>query len=276
MTEPEVRKTYKIYVNGAFARSESGRSYEVVDAGGEFLANAVRSSRKDVRDAVKAARSACGKWASITEYNRGQILYRVAEMLDERRDQFVELIERSGANEAGAEVDESVAECVWYAGLCDKLAQIAGNLNPVAGPYFNITVPEPTGVVGVVVPNEPSLLGFVRRVVPVLCGGNAVVTLASEPKPLPALVLSEVFATSDVPPGVVNILSGQRDELVPVIAAHGDVDALDVSGVERDLEEVERAAAVNVKTVVRNGETRSPYAVTAFMEYKTVWHPKGT
>lgn len=278
MSRLGVRKTYKLYVGGAFPRSESGRTYEVHDVDGAFLANAVRASRKDVRDAVVAARKAWGKWAGATAYNRGQVLYRIAEMMETRRGELgAEVARAEGAGSADAQVSEAIDTWVWYAGLCDKLAQIAGGLNPVAGPYFNLTAPEPTGVVAIVAPASPSLLGLCERVAAAACGGNVVVVLASEPHPLPAIALSECLATADVPGGVVNVLTGRRDELVPVLASHLDVDALDVTGVgAADAAGVEAAASANVKRIVRAGAPRSPYEATAFMEMKTVWHPKGT
>jgi acyl-CoA reductase-like NAD-dependent aldehyde dehydrogenase len=271
-----VRKTYKLFLGGAFPRSESGRSYEVVDRDGAFLANAVRASRKDVRDAVVAARKAWPKWSAIAAYNRGQILYRIAEVMETRRPELIEEVSAAGSDDAGDEVDRAIDRWVWYAGLSDKLTQIAGGLNPVAGPYFNITAPEPTGIVGIVPPEHPSLLGMVSRLAPALCGGNVVIALASESKPLPAIGLAECLATSDVPAGVVNVLTGLRRELVPVLAGHLDVDALDVTGVDREqLPDVERLAAENVKRIVRAEAPQSPYEVTALMEMKTVWHPKG-
>jgi acyl-CoA reductase-like NAD-dependent aldehyde dehydrogenase len=271
----DVRKTYKLYIGGAFPRSESGRSYEVRSADGKSVTNAVRASRKDVRDAVAAARKASGLWAGLTAYNRGQILYRIAEMMDSRRSDLIDEVGRAeGKRGAAAQVDAAIDLWVWYAGWTDKIAQVLGGLNPVAGPYFNLTVPEPTGVVGIVAP-EPSLLGLVSRTAPALCGGNALVVLASEAHPLPAIELAECLATSDVPGGVANFLTGLSRELVPVLASHGDVDALDVTGVGEELrEDTETAAAGNVKRIIRAGSP-SPYEVTAFMEMKTVWHPKG-
>ena len=291
----DVRKTYKLFIGGARPRSESGRSYEVMSADGKFIANAARASRKDLRDAVAAARKAWPKWAGLTAYNRGQILYRVAEVMESRRAELIHEVERAEQDQgrhrpdpAGSQVDEAIDTWVWYAGLTDKLAYMAGGLNPVAGPYFNISVPEPTGVAGIVCPERPSLGGSCARLAAALCGGNAVVAVASEKHPLPAITMSECFATSDLPPGVANILTGHKEELVPVLAAHGDVDAIDVTGVaSKDLETVEAAAAGNVKRIVRAGAAgqtrpdrrtqpaRSPYEATAFMEIKTVWHPKG-
>src|ERR1700737_73208 len=269
----EVRKTYKLFIGGEFVRSESGRAYRF-----DGSVNVPRGSRKDLRDAVRSARGAVSGWAARTAMNRGEILYRAAEMLDGRRAQFVELLQRGAAGRgAHKEVDDAVEALVWYAGWTDKLAQIIGGTNPVAGPYFNFTIPEPTGVVGVVAPEEPALLGLVRRLAPALCGGNTVVSLASESRPLAALTLAEVIATGDTPAGVVNILSGQRGELLPWLAAHMDVNAIDAGGCDdQELATVEEAAAGNVKRVVRslNGDL-SPQAVTALMEFKTVWHPIG-
>lgn len=273
-----MRKTYKLFIGGGFPRSESGRSYEVLDPGGGFVANAVRGSRKDVRDAVVAARKASEEWATITGYNRGQILYRVAEIMESRRSDLInEVVAAEGKRGAAAQVDRAIDTWVWYAGWTDKVAQVMGGINPVAGPYFNITSPEPIGVVGVVAPHAPALLGVVERLAPALCAGNTVVTIASEQKPLASIALAECLATSDVPPGVVNVITGFASELVVPLASHLDVDAIDVTGVAPDaLADVESAAAENVKRIIRAGERRSPYEVTAFQEMKTVWHPKGT
>ena len=266
----EVRKTYKLFINGEFVRSESGRAYRF-----DGNVNIPRGSRKDLRDAVRAARGAVSGWAARTAMNRGQILYRAAEMLDGRRAQFVELL--GSARAAHKEVDDAVEALVWYAGWTDKLAQVIGATNPVSGPYFNFTIPEPTGVVGIVAQEEPALLGLVRRMAPALCGGNALVVLAPEETPLPALTLAEVLATSDLPAGVVNVLSGFRKELLPWLASHMDVNAIDVAGCTSDeVTEIETAAADNVKRVVKHApEEMSPYLITAFMEMKTVWHPVG-
>jgi acyl-CoA reductase-like NAD-dependent aldehyde dehydrogenase len=258
-----VKKTYKLYVGGAFPRSESGRSYEAEGA------NVARSSRKDVRDAVRAAREALPKWAGLTAYNRGQVLYRVAEIMEGRRAQFAELV---GGED---EVDSAIDAWVWYAGWADKLAQVLGSSNPVAGPYFNFTVPEPTGVVAVIAPEEPPLAGLVAHLAPAIVGGNAVVVVASERRPLAAVTLAEVLATSDVPGGAVNVLTGRKSELAPVLAAHMDVNAIDLSGAEGDRVELERLAADNVKRVVANGDGQSPWHVASFLELKTVWHPIG-
>jgi acyl-CoA reductase-like NAD-dependent aldehyde dehydrogenase len=278
MTERvDVRKTYKLFLGGDFPRSESGRSYEVMDSKGDWLANASRASRKDLRDAVKVARSAWSKWAGATAYNRGQVLYRIAEMMETRRAELVaEVAGAEGKRGASKQVDEAIDTWVWYAGLADKLTQIMGGLNPVTGPYFNLTAPEPTGVCGIVAPETPSLGGLVGSIAPALCGGNVVIALASKPHPLPAVALAECLATSDLPKGVVNILTGYTAELTPWLASHGDVDALDVTGVGAEqLAEAERAGADNVKRVIKGSGARSPYEATAFMEMKTVWHPKG-
>jgi acyl-CoA reductase-like NAD-dependent aldehyde dehydrogenase len=257
-----VAKTAKLFVGGAFVRSESGRTYEVEGA------NVALGSRKDLRDAVRVARGALPDWAGATAYNRGQVLYRVAEMLEGRRAEFAEL---SGEDDTAAAIDR----WVWYAGWADKLAQVLGSSNPVAGPYFNFTVPEPVGVVGVVAPEEPPLDGLVSRLAPVLAGGNTAVVIASESHPLAAATLAEVLATSDVPAGVVNILTGRKEELARELASHLDVNALDVAGVDGDTTELERLAADNVKRVVRDGQGQSPWHVAAFLEMKTVWHPIG-
>ena len=290
----EVRKTYKLYIGGAFPRSESGRSYLVSAADGTPIANAPRASRKDLRDAVRAARKAFPGWAAKTAMNRGQVLYRVAELMEGRRDQFVaEVGAAEGLREPRARevVDRAIDRWVWYAGWADKIAQILGSSNPVAAPYFNFTIPEPTGVVGVVAPETSSLLGLVSRLAPPLVSGNAVVLLTSETRPLPAVTLSEVLATSDVPGGVVNVLAGLRNELVPVLAGHVDVDALDTWGVPDAMRvEAEQLAADDVKRLSRRPTTVSetrfdwlddraaerPEWIAAFLEMKTVWHPIGT
>ncbi|HXF58065.1 MAG TPA: aldehyde dehydrogenase family protein [Actinomycetota bacterium] len=279
----EVRKTYKLYIGGAFPRSESGRSYPVLGRKGEVLARPARASRKDLRDAVRAARAAWLGWWEATPYQRGQVLYRVAELMEGRRDQFARELEALGSPDPEREVAASIDRWVWFAGWSDKVHHVLGTVNPVAAPYFNFTVPEPTGVVGVVAPEEPALLGLVSRLAPVIVSGNTAVVLASERKPLPAVTLAEVLATSDVPPGVVNVLTGYKRELVPWLASHMDVNALDLTGVPEHLvPEVEAAAATNVKRTVRDGTVdwfdeaaQSPYAITAFMEMKTVWHPMG-
>jgi acyl-CoA reductase-like NAD-dependent aldehyde dehydrogenase len=264
MSRLPVKKTYKLFVGGEFPRSESGRTYE---AEGQ---NVARGSRKDLRDAVRAARGAFPKWAGMTAYNRGQVLYRVAEMMEARRAEFADLC--SGPKE----VERSIDRFVWYAGFADKLAQVLGSSNPVAGPYFNFTVPEPQGVVAVLAPEEPALAGLVSRIAPALVGGNAVVAIASESHPLAAIELAEALATADVPGGVVNIVTGLRDELAPVVAAHMDVNALDVTGADGEVAELERLAADNVKRVVRGAaDGQSAWEISRFLELKTVWHPIG-
>lgn len=259
-----IRKTYKLYIGGAFPRSESGRTVEVDGQ------NVARASRKDVRDAVKAARGAFPRWAAATAYNRGQVLYRLAEMMEARAGDLAAVC--SGRDEVEAAIDR----VVWYAGWTDKLAQVLGGANQVAGPYFNFTVPEPTGVVAVIAPDEPALLGLVTRVAPALAGANAVVAVVSEAHPLAALELAEAVATSDLPPGTLNVLTGQRDELAPVLAAHMDVNAIDVTGAGDGAAELERLAADNVKRVVRGPvDGQSPWEIAALLELKTVWHPLG-
>ena len=281
----EVRKTYKLYIGGAFPRSESARSYEVTDTKGRFLANAALASRKDARDAVVAARKAQPGWTGATAYNRGQVLYRVAEVMEGRRGQFVEEVSRGEgltARRAEAVVEASIDRWVWYAGWTDKLAAVLGGANPVAGPYFDFSTPEPTGVVAVIAPQESSLLGLVSVVAPVVVSGNTAVVLASESRPLAAITLSEVLATSDVPGGVVNLLTGRVAEVAPWLAAHMDVNAIDVAGVhDADLRTaLEVAAADNVKRV-RRPDTDDWSAdpglsrVRSFLETKTVWHPIG-
>ncbi|HTW98564.1 MAG TPA: aldehyde dehydrogenase family protein [Acidimicrobiales bacterium] len=253
-----VRKTYKLFVGGAFPRSESGRSYVVTGAGGEFLANAALASRKDVRDAVVAARKAFPGWSGATAYNRGQVLYRVAEMLEQRHAELADAVAAAEGDRDGASVEAAIAtveasidRLVWYAGWSDKIAQVAGSSNPVAGPYFNFSLPEPSGVVGLVAPQRSSLLGLVSVLAPVIVSGNTAVVVASEERPLPAVAFAELLATSDVPGGVVNVLTGRTAELAPVLAAHRDVDALDLAGAPASLcADLERAAATNVKRVL--------------------------
>ena len=272
-----VRRTAKLYVGGQFPRSESGRTFEVWSGDGRLLAHAARASRKDLRDAVVAARGALGGWAARTAYNRGQILYRVAEIMEGRRGQLEDELRDSGEGDPAGEVSLAIDRWVWYAGWADKIAQVAGGANPVAGPYFNFTVPEPTGVVGIVAPREPALLGLVSRIAPAVVSGNAVVAVASERAPLPAVSLAEALVTSDVPGGVINVLTGSTSELVPWLAAHMDVDAIDLTGCPDELvAEAERAAADNVKRVHRAGpEEQHLSEITAFVEFKTVWHPMG-
>jgi acyl-CoA reductase-like NAD-dependent aldehyde dehydrogenase len=284
----DVRKTYKLYIGGAFPRSESGRSYVVNDSRGRFLANAAYASRKDARDAVQAARKAFPGWSSRTPYNRGQVVYRIAEVLEGRREQFVDEVQRGeGLTKRQAEsvVDASVDRLVWYAGWADKLAQVVGGTNPVAGPYFDFSIPEPTGVVAVLAPQESSLLGLVSVVAPVVVSGNTCVVTASHERPLPAITFSEVLATSDVPGGVVNVLTGRLADTAPWLASHMDVNAIDLTGAAGDHEharQLEEAAADNLKRVVRAPETEPDWTLdpgtgrmTAFLETKTVWHPIG-
>jgi acyl-CoA reductase-like NAD-dependent aldehyde dehydrogenase len=264
VTRLPVKKTYKLYIGGAFPRSESGRTYEAQEQ------NVARASRKDVRDAVQAARGAQPKWAAATAYNRGQVLYRIAEMMEARVPEFAQLC--SGKDE----VHRAIDRWVWYAGFADKLSQVLGGTNPVAGPYFNFTIPEPTGVVATIAPDDPPLLGLVSRIAPVLTGGNAVVALASETQPLAAIELAEAIATSDVPSGVVNLLTGHRAELAPWLASHMDVNAIDVTGADGLRAELETAAAENVKRVISSkADSQSLYEISAFLELKTVWHPIG-
>ncbi|UFU05601.1 aldehyde dehydrogenase family protein [Ruania halotolerans] len=286
----DVRKTYKLFIGGKFPRSESGRTYEVSDAKGRFAANAAQASRKDARDAVRAARAAQPGWAGATAYNRGQVLYRVAELLEGRRAQFVADVaagEGLSARRAEDAVSAVIDRWVWYAGWTDKVAQVAGNANPVAGPYFNLSVPEPTGVVAALAPQKSSLLGLVSVLAPILVTGNAAVLVASQDRPLPAITLSEVLATSDVPGGVVNVLTGKTAELATPLARHMDVNAFDLAGAvgAADLTwgEVEADAAENLKRVRRPARDTEPNwkdeqslaAILAFTETKTVWHPKG-
>lgn len=288
MARLNVRKTYKLYINGEFPRTESGRFYAVRAKGGDLLANACRGSRKDLRNAVQAARKAFSSWSGKTSYNRGQILYRIAEVVEARAGELADELRRQGssASDARKEIDRVIDRWVYYAGWSDKYPQVFGSVNPVAGPYYNFTVPEPTGVVGVVAPEEPSLLGLVSRIAPAIVGGNTVVAITSESRPLAAITMGEVFQTSDVTPGVVNLISGLKSELVPWMAAHMDVNAIDATGVAADaVAGVQKTAAENVKRFVRfDGEeigwtderlSQSPYAIFDFQEMKTVWHPIG-
>jgi acyl-CoA reductase-like NAD-dependent aldehyde dehydrogenase len=288
MSRIDVRKTFKLYIGGAFPRSESGYSYVVNDAKGAFVANAALASRKDARDAVTAARKAFGGWSARTAYNRAQVLYRVAEVLEDRRPQFVDAVRQSeGLNAARAErvVDEAIDRLVWYAGWADKITQVTGNANPVAGPFFNLSTPEPTGVVAVLAPQRSSLLGLVSALAPVIVTGNTAVVVSSYDRPLPAVNLAEVLATSDVPGGVVNILTGSAATIAPWLASHMDVNAIELVGVAGDHElatSLEVAAAENLKRVRRAPATEPDWtrdpgldAMTAFLETKTVWHPIG-
>jgi acyl-CoA reductase-like NAD-dependent aldehyde dehydrogenase len=288
MARIDVRKTYKLYIGGAFPRSESGHSYEVLDAKGAFVANASLASRKDARDAVVAARKAFGGWSGRTAYNRGQVLYRIAEVMEDRRPQFVDAVKQGeglSATRAGAVVDTAVDRLVWYAGWADKLAQVLGNGNPVAGPYFNLSVPEPTGVVAVLAPQDSSLLGLVSAVAPVVVSGNTAVVVSSFERPLAAVTFAEVLATSGVPAGVVNILTGSAATIAPWLASHMDVNAIDLLGVAGDTglaTSLEVAAADNLKRVRRAPVAEPDFTeapgietMSAFLDTKTVWHPMG-
>ncbi|HEY7564873.1 MAG TPA: aldehyde dehydrogenase family protein [Acidimicrobiia bacterium] len=277
----DVRKTYKLYINGDFPRSESGRTYSALNAHGDIEARVARASRKDLREAVRAARNAVPGWSARTGYNRGQILYRIAEMIEDRTATFVEQLLLGGLSsaKARAQVGQTIDRMVWYAGWADKFVQIYGNLNPVAGPFFNISSPEPTGVVGVIAPAEPALLGLVSRLAPVIVSGNCAVVLASYPQPMPAITLAEAMVSSDVPPGVVNVLTGDPSELAPWLADHMDVNAIDLAGAPAELRQrIEEGAVHNVKRLIGSDgydDGQSPYLIAAFTETKTVWHPKG-
>ena len=275
----EVMKTYKLYINGAFPRTESGRSYEITSKKGEFLANACLASRKDLRDAVVAARAAQPGWAKATAFNRGQIMYRIAEMLEGRADQFAQEISLQTsipAKDSLQEVSDAVDLLVWYAGWSDKLPSLAGATNPVSGPYYNFTVPEALGVVGIIATNDRPLLGLVEAIAPVIVSGNTAVVLASSTAPLSAISFAEVLATSDLPNGVLNILSGQQSELAPWFASHMDIDGLDISGLpEADRAAVKEAGVENLKRISAFTKAAEPGRILAFMEAKTVWHPIG-
>ncbi|MFD4642634.1 aldehyde dehydrogenase family protein [Lentzea sp. NPDC058436] len=280
-----VAKTYKLYIGGKFPRSESGRSYPVTDSKGTFLANAAQGSRKDARDAVSAARKAFGGWSGTTAYNRGQVLYRVAEVLEGRREQFITEVSTSegvALKKAQSLVDTAIDRWVWYAGWTDKIAAVLGSSNPVAGPYFSFSTPEPTGVVAVLAPQQSSLLGLISVIAPVIASGNTCVVITSQDRPLPAITLSEVLATSDVPGGVVNIITGRTAEIAPWLASHGDVNALDLTGAPESIRaDLERSAAGTVKRVLRNKQNEDFTAtpdmsrLRAYLETKTVWHPMG-
>ena len=275
----EVKKTYKLFIGGAFPRSESGRTYEVNDHKGGFLANPALASRKDLRDAVVIARTAHISWAKATAYNRGQILYRIAEMLEGRADQFaseISALDGISIKEALKEVHLSVDRLVWYAGWSDKLSALVGATNPVSGPYFNFSIPEPMGVVGAIATEKNSLLGFIDAIAPIIVSGNSVIVLASERAPLPAMSFAEVLATSDLPPGVCNILTGSKSELAPWFASHMDIDGLDITGVEHDLRaDVKVAGAEHLKRIHSFADGQSPARILSFMEIKTTWHPIG-
>ena len=274
-----IAKTYKLFIDGTFPRSESGRTFSVNNSEGELIANVSQASRKDFREAVRAARSAQSPWASRTAYNRGQILYRVAEMLESRKPEFLELLKSIGVNNrvATREIEDSIQRLVWYAGWSDKYSQLLGSVNPVSGPYFNFTVPEPTGVVGIIAPTEPAMLGFISRIAPAIVSGNTVVVVSEAQSSLTSVTIAEVLVTSDVPAGVVNILTGDQTDLLPWMVGHLDVNAVDISGIspKTDLTHLEEVAS-NVKRVVsRSVDEESLELISDFLEMKTVWHPIG-
>jgi len=280
MSNIDVKRTAKLFIGGAFPRSESGRTYEIFDNNQNFLANVALASRKDARDAVVAARSAFTKWSEATAYNRAQVLYRVSELMQGRREQFVEELNLCSKSNKHAEneVDEAINLMVWFAGWADKIAMVTGSSNPVAGPFFDFSIPEPTGVVAAITPDKSPLLGLVETIASIVVGGNAVIVIASETQPLPAISLAEVLATSDVPGGVVNILTGSYKEIAPWLASHQDVNAIDLSGVESKAIalELEKEAAINLKRVLRpNTKMDGLTRIKTFLETKTVWHPRG-
>ena len=275
----DVKKTYKLFIGGAFPRTESGRTYEVKNSKGVFIANPCLASRKDLKDAVLAARAAQSGWSQATAYNRGQILYRIAEMLEGRSNQFIsEISELTGVTvkKAHDEVEQSIDLLVWYAGWTDKINALDGATNPVAGPYYNFTIPEALGVVGFIAPKKSALLGFIAGIAPIFASGNTVIALASESAPLPGMSLAEVIATSDVPAGVVNILTGKTAELAPWFASHMDIDGVDITGLDsKFVAEFKVAGAQNLKRIYSFKDAATPGRILAFMESKTVWHPIG-
>ena len=279
MSRIDVNKTYKLFIGGAFPRSESGRVYEIKGANKKFIANPALASRKDLRDAVVAAKAAHSGWANATAFNRGQILYRVAEIMQGRSDQFIDEIcalEGVTTKVAKIQVEEAIDTWVWYSGWCDKLSSVSGSLNQVSGPFYNFTTPEALGVVAIFAENKPSLLGVVRTLAPVIASGNSAVLIASESYPLPAITLSEVLATSDVPAGVVNILTGKIAELAPWVGSHMEIDGVDVAGLsKKQEEELKLVGADNLKRIFRFSPTNHPERILSFMEQKTVWHPVG-
>jgi len=279
MSRIDVNKTYKLFIGGAFPRSESGRVYEIKGANKKFIANPSLASRKDLRDAVVAAKSAQPGWANATAFNRGQILYRIAEIMEGRSEQFVdEICALEGVTNkvAKTQVEAAIDTWVWYSGWCDKLSSVTGSLNQVSGPFYNFTTPEPLGVVAIFAENRPSLLGVVRTLAPVLAGGNSAVLIASENYPLPAITLSEALATSDVPGGVVNILTGKSAELAPWVGSHMEIDGVDVAGLtKKQEEELKLVGADNLKRIFRFNPDNHPERILSFMEQKTVWHPIG-
>jgi acyl-CoA reductase-like NAD-dependent aldehyde dehydrogenase len=273
----DVKKTYKLFIGGAFPRSESGRSYEIKNKIGQFIANPAQASRKDLRDAVLAAKNAHPGWSGATAFNRGQILYRIAEMLEGRTSQFVdEIVATTGVTSSVAkqEVSAAIDLWVWYAGWCDKITSVSGNNNPIAGPYYNFTIPESLGVIGIVAEEKDSLVGLVRSLAPIIAGGNTSVLIASQSRPLAAITLAEVLATSDLPAGVVNILTGIKTELAPWLASHMEIDGLDLSGID-SIAELRVSGAENLKRIHTFEKDVSPERILAFMEYKTIWHPVG-
>ncbi|MEY3108016.1 MAG: hypothetical protein RL730_367 [Actinomycetota bacterium] len=273
----DVKKTYKLFIGGAFPRSESGRSYEIKNKRGQFIANPAQASRKDLRDAVLAAKNAHPGWSGATAFNRGQILYRIAEMLEGRTSQFVdEIVATTGVTSSVAkqEVSAAIDLWVWYAGWCDKITSVSGNNNPIAGPYYNFTIPESLGVIGIVAEEKDSLIGLVRSLAPIIAGGNTSVLIASQSRPLAAITLAEVLATSDLPAGVVNILTGIKTELAPWLASHMEIDGLDLSGID-SIAELRVSGAENLKRIHTFEKDVSPERILAFMEYKTIWHPVG-
>jgi acyl-CoA reductase-like NAD-dependent aldehyde dehydrogenase len=279
MSSLDINKTYKLFIGGAFVRSESGRVYEIKGANKKFLANPVLASRKDLRDAVVAAKSAQSGWVNTTAFNRGQILYRIAEIMQGRSEQFVaEICALEGVTTKAAklQVAEAIDTWVWYSGWCDKLTSISGSQNPVSGPFYNFTTPEALGVIALFAEGKPSLLSAVRTLAPTLAGGNSAILIASESYPLPAITLGEVIATSDVPGGVVNILTGKTSELLPWIGAHMEIDGVDVSGLTKKQEdEIKLVGADNLKRIFRFAPTNHPERILSFMEHKTIWHPIG-
>ena len=279
MSRIDVNKTYKLFIGGAFPRSESGRVYEIKGANKKFIANPSLASRKDLRDAVVAAKAAQPGWANATAFNRGQILYRIAEIMEGRSEQFVdEICALEGVTNkvAKSQVEAAIDTWVWYSGWCDKLSSVTGSLNQVSGPFYNFTTPEPLGVVAIFAENKPSLLGVVRTLAPVLAGGNSAVLIASENYPLPAITLSEALATSDVPSGVVNILTGKSAELAPWVGSHMEIDGVDVAGLsKKQEEELKLVGADNLKRIFRFNPDNHPERILSFMEQKTVWHPIG-
>jgi len=279
MSRIDVNKTYKLFIGGAFPRSESGRVYEIKGANKKFIANPALASRKDLRDAVVVAKAAQSGWVNATAFNRGQILYRVAEIMQGRSDQFIDEIcalEGVTTKVAKTQVEEAIDTWVWYSGWCDKLSSVTGSLNQVSGPFYNFTTPEALGVVAIFAENKPSLLGVVRTLAPVIASGNSAVLIASESYPLPAITLSEVLATSDVPGGVVNILTGKIAELAPWVGSHMEIDGVDVAGLsKKQEEELKLVGADNLKRIFRFSPTNHPERILSFMEQKTVWHPIG-